>query len=139
MPKIPVLLLVALAASAPAVRAQAKPRPDSLALARQATIWFYTARFDSLIAHHDAHSRADSTLAARYAQQLAFLTQRAGTDVQVLEEKFVRRNGQPQYWRTAVFTDLDEPLLIRWVVVDGAIAGMGMGPLSQAPPIDPPE
>lgn len=137
MPKIPILLVIAVAVSAPALRAQAKPRPDSLALARQATIWFYTAQFDSLIAHHEAQSRGDSTLAARYAQQLAFLTERAGTEVIVLDEKFVRRGGQPQYWRTATFTDFAEPLLIRWVVVDGQIAGMGMGPLSQAPPIDP--
>lgn len=137
MPKVPSLLLIALAVCSPALSAQAQSRPDSLALARQATIWFYTAQFDSLIAHHDAASRADSTLPSKYARQLGFLTERAGTEVIVLDEKFVRRNGQPQYWRTARFTDFAEPLLIRWVIVDGEIAGMGMGPASQAPPIDP--
>ena len=137
MPKTPVLLILALAVCAPALRAQATFRPDSLLLARKATIWFYTARFDSLIAHHDSAARADSTLSSRYTQQLMFLTERAGTETEVLEEKFVRRNGQPQYWRTARFTDFAEPLLIRWVIVAGEIAGMGMGPLSQAPPIDP--
>lgn len=138
MSKTPVLLIIALAVWSPALRAQAPPRSDSLTLARQFTAWFYTGQFDSLIAHHSPAGRADTTLPARLAQRLAFLTDRAGTEVQVLEEKFVMRNGEPQYWRTATFSDFSEPILFRWVIRRGEITGMGMGPLSDAPPIDPP-
>lgn len=138
MPKTAVLFVIALAVWSPVVRAQARPRPDSLTLARQFTAWFYTAQFDSLIAHYSPEGRADTTLPAKLAERLAFLTERAGTEVQVLEEKFVMRNGEPQYWRTAKFSDFPEPILFRWVITRGEIAGMGMGPLSDAPPIDPP-
>lgn len=121
-----------------ALALQAPQRPDSLALARQFTVWFYTGQLDSLMAHHPAEAR-DSTLRQRLAQRFEELTLRAGTETAVIEEKFVMRNGRPQYWRTARFSEFPEPLLIRWVINEkGEIAGMGMGPLSQAPPIDPP-
>jgi hypothetical protein len=66
------------------------------------------------------------------------LAVRAGTETAVLEEKFVKRNGRTQYWRTARFSDFPEPILLRWVIdAEGKITGLGLGPLSQAPPIDP--
>ncbi len=62
---------------------------------------------------------------------------RAGSETEVIEERFRMRKGRPQYWRTARFTDLDQPLLIRFVIDDaGLIAGVGFGPASQAPPTD---
>ena len=68
------------------------------------------------------------------------LSVRAGTEVAVLEEKFVMRNQRPQYWRTAKFTNFPEPILLRWVInPQGEIVGLGLGPLSQAPPIDKPQ
>ncbi|HEV8264718.1 MAG TPA: hypothetical protein VGQ06_07190 [Gemmatimonadales bacterium] len=130
-------LAVPLEAQSPA--ASASPRPvDSLALARQYTRWFYTGQVDSLMAHHPAAQRGDSAIRAELEARVSQLALRAGTEVQVLEEKFVRRNGRPQYWRTARFTDFSEPILLRWVInPSGEIVGMGLGPLSQAPPIDP--
>jgi hypothetical protein len=63
---------------------------------------------------------------------------RAGNEVSVIEEKFITRNGARQYWRTAKMDILEEPFLLRWVISpEGKIAGIGMGPASQAPPIDP--
>ena len=116
------------------------PRPDSLALARRFTAWFYTGQFDSLMAHHPVEARRDSAVRRRLQQDLDDLSARAGTETAVIEEKFVLRNGRPQYWRTARFSDFAEPLLIRWVINgNGEIVGMGLGPLSQAPPIDPPK
>jgi len=118
----------------------AQARPDSLALARRFTAWFYGGQFDSLMAHHPVASRGDSTLRSSMAQRFEQLTVRAGTETAVIEEKFVMRNGRPQYWRTARFSDLAEPILLRWVIDgNGEITGMGLGPLSQAPPIDPPK
>lgn len=115
------------------------PRPDSLALARKFTTWFYTAQFDSLIAHASP-DRQDSTARRRYQENLDQLTLRAGTEVEVIEEKFAMRNGRPQYWRTAKFSNFPEPIVLRWVIDGkGELVGMGLSPLSQAPPIDPPK
>jgi hypothetical protein len=130
-------LLAALALVPAGLGAQA--RPDSLALARRYTAWFYAGQFDSLMAHQPAASRGDSTVRSNLARQFEQLTVRAGTETAVIEEKFVMRNGRPQYWRTARFSDFAEPILLRWVIDgNGEITGMGLGPLSQAPPIDPP-
>jgi len=115
------------------------PRPDSLTLARKFTTWFYTGQIDSLLAHSPA-DRQDSTARRRYQENLDQLTVRAGTEVEVIEEKFAMRNGRPQYWRTAKFSNFPEPILLRWVIDGkGELVGMGLGPLSQAPPIDPPK
>ena len=128
-----VLPVLALLQAAPAPQ-----RPDSLALARQYTVWFYTGEVDSLIKHHPADAQRDTTLRRRITARMEELAVRAGTETAVIEEKFVKRNGATQYWRSAKFTDFAEPLLLRWVMhPDGTIGGMGMGPLSQAPPIDP--
>lgn len=129
-----VLPVLALFQAAPA----APRHPDSLALARQYTVWFYTGEVDSLIAHYSTESRRDTTLRHDITAQMEQLALRAGTETAVIEEKFVKRNGRTQYWRTAKFTDFGEPILLRWVInPDGTIGGMGLGPRSQAPPIDP--
>jgi hypothetical protein len=76
--------------------------------------------------------------AAELQRGLEELTARAGLESEVLEEKFVRRNGMTQYWRTGTYTVFEEPVLFRWAFnKQGQIAGMGYGPASQAPPIDP--
>ena len=130
------LLFVALLLQAP--QASQAPKRDTLALARQFTVWLYTGQVDSLFAHHPADAQRDTTLRQRIRASVDQLALRAGTETAVIEEKFVKRNGRTQYWRTAKFSDFGEPLLVRWVLnTDGTIGGIGMGPLSQAPPIDP--
>ncbi len=129
-------LFVALLLQAP--QASQAPKRDTLALARQFTVWLYTGQVDSLVAHHPADAQRDTTLRQRIRASVDQLALRAGTETSVIEEKFVKRNGRTQYWRTAKFSDFGEPLLVRWVLnPDGTIGGIGMGPLSQAPPIDP--
>jgi hypothetical protein len=110
---------------------------DSFEIARKYTMWFYTAQADSLWAHESAAFREGSSKDEMIAR-LAEVTARAGTEVQLLEEKFITRNGKRQYWRTAKFTTLEEPLMVRWVInAEGQIDGLGLNPKSQAPPIDP--
>jgi hypothetical protein len=142
MPRSVLALATALLVLPLTTHAQAKPpaRPDSLALARQFTAWFYAGELDSLMAHHPAQDRADSTIRQGIQRDIDMLSVRAGTEVSVLEEKFVMRNKRPQYWRTAKFTNMAEPILLRWVInPQGEIIGLGLGPLSQAPPIDRPQ
>ncbi len=138
------LLLVAAASpsalsaqNAPAPKVAENPMSDSLAHARKLTKWFYAAQADSVQLFVRDEDRDQITPSA-VMERLAQLTARAGTEVEVIEEKFVKRNGDTQYWRTAKFTLMQEPMLIRWALnPKGQIIGQGMGPLSSAPPIDP--
>lgn len=145
-------LSLALAAAAP-LRAQSAPSApqqqsapkkavmpaDSIEIGRRFSVWLYTARFDSLIAHAPADQRKDSLqMQHQYEQILVDLTARAGTETEVVSEKFVRRLGKPQYWRTAKFSNMNEPMLVRWVIgPNGEALGLGLGPASEAPPTDP--
>ena len=133
-----VLAACSLAAAAASAHAQTALPADSLELARKYTQWFYTGRADSLVAHHDEASRKMLGAGERLQTMLLELTARAGTETEVLEEKFVTRNGRRQYWRTAKFSQFAEPVLLRWVLTPrGELAGIGLGPKSQAPPVDP--
>lgn len=109
---------------------------DSLAHARKLTEWFFTAQHDSVLPHFATDGESMTT--AELQNRLEQLTSRAGLESEVLEEKFVKRNGLTQYWRTGKYTVFEEPVLFRWAFdKQGRIAGMGVGPASQAPPIDP--
>jgi hypothetical protein len=140
------LMVSASAASAQATPATATTRPappaalpaDSFDLARKYTKWFYEQQVDSLVAHHSPEGRKAADLPARLLNSTKELAERAGKEVWVTDERFITRNGQRQYWRTATFSGFNEPLLIRWVMnPKGEITGLGLGPKSDAPPIDP--
>jgi hypothetical protein len=134
----PLAPAAATAQAAPAAARYTLPK-DSMELARKYTKWLYEAQFDSIKAHHPESQRNDPNLLPGLAARLEQIVARAGTEVEVVEEKFVWRNGRRQYWRTAKFTNLSEPLLLRWVMgPKGEIEGHGASPLSMAPPIDPP-
>jgi hypothetical protein len=130
-------------AQAAVTPAAGKPKPlplpaDSFDLARKYTKWFYERQVDSLVAHHVQELRQQPGLGARISGSIDELSTRAGKELWVTDERFVTRNGQRQYWRTATFSDFPEPLLFRWVITPaGEISGLGMGPRSQAPAIDP--
>ena len=133
------LITVATAAMAQQPAASKPMAIDSMALARKWTKWFYDGSVDSLIAAHPAAARTPElkeSLDRNYLQ----LTSVGGAEVSVIEEKFIRRNGNTQYWRTANFTEFKaEPLMLRWAVnKNWEIIGIGLNPASQAPPIDKP-
>jgi len=121
----------------PALSAQTAMPVDSLAHARHLTDLFFSGKQDSVLAHFDSEGRAQMSV-AELQDRLEELAGRAGLESEVLEEKFVKRNGMTQYWRTGKYTLYEEPILFRWAFnKQGEIAGMGVGPASQAPPIDP--
>jgi len=126
------------ATARPALPAPAALPPDSFDLARKYTKWFYDQQVDSLVAHHSPDGRKDAELPARLFKSYKGLTEHAGKEVWVTDERFITRNGQRQYWRTATFSAFAEPVLVRWVMnATGEITGLGLGPKSDAPPIDP--
>jgi len=124
------------ASLAPGV-ARAQAPVDSLALARQYTTWLYAGEADSLLAHSTEETRNEEGARDRLFQLSKMISDRAGSELEVSEETWKLRNGDCQYWRTAQFSAIEEPLLIRWVLdSQGRIAGFGAGPYTQAPPVE---
>lgn len=110
---------------------------DSMEIGRRLTQWMYTAQADSVISLMDADTRAHVSKAEilENSRQLAL---RVGSETKLIEEKYITRNGNRQYWRVASFSNFAEPVVIRFVITPkGELIGMGMNPLSKAPPIDP--
>lgn len=126
----------ATAASAPAPAVHPRVGNET-ELGRKYTEWFYTAQFDSLWTHMSDDTKKGLGQVSELGKMLDQVFVHAGEETKVIEERVVMRNGNPQYWRTASFSMMAEPLMIRWVIVNGEIWGVGMNPASQAPPIDP--
>jgi hypothetical protein len=130
---LPALCLVLGAGGASAQEAP----PDTLALARQYTTWLYFGAADSLVAHSSARAREGFATVTGFGERTAMILERAGMEVDVLEETWKLRNGNCQYWRTANFSGMDEPLLVRWVLNErGEIEGLGLGPAMAAPQVE---
>jgi hypothetical protein len=107
-------------------------------LGRKYALWIYTVQTDSVIAHMDSASRGQPGLAKNIEDGAAQLAMSAGSEESVIEEKFITRNGNRQYWRKAKFSIAPEPMVIRIVMnAKGEMMGLGMNPASQTPPIDP--
>ncbi len=122
------------------LRAQtATPLSDAefLKLGKQYTTWFFNGDADSLLAHMVPESRTGVGGMAGLYEARDKVTEHAGSELLVLEEKMTRRHGHPQFWHAGQFSTLDEPLVIRWVMEDdGRIMGVGLGPRSQTPAPD---
>lgn len=125
---------------APAVQPQGSiesPMKDSLAHARRLVRLWNAGEVDSLLAWVAPQDRERITR-DRVLGMITDLAARVGEEQAVVEEKFVKRNGQTQYWRTARYAFATEPMLFRWAFdPQGHVVGQGFGPASQAPAIDP--
>ena len=111
---------------------------DSLEIARRYAGFVWASQIDSIFAHSPANARTAEGRAA-FENTMAQVAARAGTEASVITEHWVRRNGNRQYWRTVRMTDYtNEPIVLRIVILPtGEGGGMGLGPLSQVPPVDP--
>ena len=122
---------------APAAAPQQLPA-DSIAIARKYATWFLSYQADSLFAHLPPEDRQRLGSVADMNDQMMRFAAQAGTETQLVEERWVRRNGKRQYWRKAAYSISPEPILLRLVILpDGALGGIGLGPASQPPPIEP--
>lgn len=62
-----------------------------------------------------------------------------GSQEEVVSQRYWMRHGKPQFWHTAIFSNMDEPFVFRLVIEpDGKISGMGINPESQNPEVDDP-
>ncbi len=132
-----IVLVLGVAGLAPAAARGQEASVDSLALARQYTTWLYAGQGDSLAAHATSEAAESMGGVAGLSQVADVLAEHAGTELEVYEETWKRRNGACQYWRVAGFSGVDEPVVLRWVLDrEGRITGLGIGPESQTPPVE---
>jgi hypothetical protein len=119
------------------LRAQSPLPNDSLEIGRRYVKWFLTSEVDSLVAHMSERTLAALGGRDGLTTQMVQVAARAGQTGSVVEERFAWRNGQRQYWHAVNTTMLGEPLLVRIVIApNGEMTGLGLGPLSGAPPVD---
>lgn len=128
-------VLAPLAAAAPL--AAQDMAMDTMAVGRQATVWFLDGQMDSLWAMMTPEFQESTGSIDAMYDRLDQVSVRAGSEIVVIEESIRMRNGQPQYWRVAEFDLIPEPLLLRWVISpDGKVSGQGLGLASQPPKTD---
>jgi hypothetical protein len=131
-----IVTLALLVAASPA-GAQDAFKQDSLAYARKVAAWLYSGQADSLFANHSVDVRSRLRNSQALQDPIDELKTRAGAEEEVLAERFVKRKGRTQYWRTARFSRFQEPLLLRFAFnKQGEIVGIGFAPESQAPLVD---
>ncbi|MDH3732470.1 MAG: hypothetical protein OEU54_03010 [Gemmatimonadota bacterium] len=120
------------------IAAHAQDAPvDSLALARQYTSWLYAGEADSLVASSTESAREGFSTHSRWTQYAEQISRMAGEEVAVLEESWKLRNGDCQYYRLAAFSDMEDFMVVRWIITkEGRIGGVGVGPAEQTPPFD---
>ena len=117
--------------------AQSRLPDDSLAIGRRYATWFLSSQIDSLAANMSPASLNGLGGRDGLAQRMAEIAARAGQVTGVVEERFVWRNGQRQYWHVVNTTGVSEPVAVRIVLsVKGEMIGFGVNPLSSVPPID---
>jgi len=130
--------LAAVVAGTPLCAQQARLPADSMEIGQQYTKWFLAYEADSLWSRMTPEMQERNGDIDHLIELMDQVALQVGTEVEVLEERYVTRNGKPQFWHTGRFSELAEPIQIRWVIEpDGRISGAGVNPASQAPAIDP--
>ena len=129
---------LALAVALPLSAQEARLPADSMEIGQKYTKWFLAYEADSLWSHMTPEMQERNGGIEHLVDMMDQVALQVGTEVEVLEERYVTRNGKAQFWHTGLFSELAEPIQIRWVIEpDGKISGAGINPASQAPPVDP--
>jgi hypothetical protein len=92
---------------------------DSMEIGLKYTKWFLAYEADSLWSHMTPEMRERNGGIDHLVDMMDQVALQVGTEVEVLEERYVTRNGKRQFWHT------------------GRLSGAGINPASQAPPVDP--
>lgn len=118
---------------------QVQPLPrDSTALARRFSELLLRGTGDSLAPRLSSRLIDRTEIVSELSQLSAAISERAGNEVAVLEERWVWRNRQRQYWRFMSMSNFSDLLVLRLIVnPDGKISGWGVNPASQLPETDP--
>ena len=129
---------LALAVAMPLSAQETRLPADSMEIGQKYTEWLLAYEADSLWSHMTPEMQERNGGTDHLVNMMDQVALQVGTEVEVLEERYVTRNGKPQFWHTGRFSEVAEPIQIRWVIEpDGKISGAGINPASQAPPVDP--
>jgi hypothetical protein len=126
-------------AAAPApVKLTAEQESQMMALGKTYTRWFLAGAVDSLAAVFDAKLLERVNGVAGINEMVQQISEKAGFPTKVIAEKLTYRNGLPQYWYEAEFSEFaPEPVVIRWLLTpEGKVIGSGINPKSAAPKPD---
>lgn len=112
---------------------------DSMELGATYVDWMLDYRADSLWAHFNDGMRENLGSVGDLKDRLGGLFQQIGDHRRMISQRYWMRDGKPQFWHTAEFSAMPEPVVIRFVIEpDGAISGLGINPQSQNPVVDDP-
>ena len=117
-----------------------EPMPaDSMEIGMKYAGWLIDYRADSLWAHLSDGSKERLGSIGDFRDQMGQIFRQIGNQERVVSQRYWMRNGDHQFWHTAEFGNIDEPVVIRFVIApDGTITGLGINPQSQNPPVDDP-
>ena len=112
---------------------------DSMALGARYIDWILDYRADSLWAHFSEDMKENFGSVGDFLDRMGELHGQIGIQERVVSQRYWMRNGKPQFWHTAEFSQVEEPVVLRLVIEpDGVISGIGFNPESQNPPVDDP-
>ena len=107
------------------------------------------ARYMEMILNYDAedlHGNFTEELKENFGtpdvimDRMMGLFDQIGSQEEVVSQRYWMRNGKPQFWHTAIFSEMDEPFVFRFVIEpDGKISGIGINPESNNPEVDDPD
>ncbi len=141
------LLIIAAAAplaaqdEAPAVTPEGPHLPaDSMELGAKYMEYILNYESEDLYEALTADLKENLGSAADIFDRMGMLFEQVGSQERVISQRYWMRNGKPQYWHTAEFSNLDEPMVFRFVIEpDGRISGIGVNAESENPPVDDPD
>jgi hypothetical protein len=122
------------AAPAPAKPFTAEETTRYMEVGKRATGYFFDGHADSLLALMTPETQEGVGGIDGIRQMMDQIAERAGMLLEVVDQKMTRREGRPQFWWEANFSEFTaEPLVMRWVFTeDGMIRGAGINPKSAA-------
>lgn len=126
-------------AAAPApVKLTAEQEARMTALGKTYTRWFFAGAADSLATAFAPDMLKSVEGVAGITAMMERMSERIGQPSKVLVEKMTYRNGMPQFWYEAEFSEFaDEAVVVRWVFnAEGKVIGSGINPKSRAPAPD---
>lgn len=113
---------------------------DSMELGAKYIDWILDYRADSLWARFSDEMKENFGSVGDFLDRMGDLQMQIGTQNRVVSQRYWMRNGKPQFWHTAEFSEVNEPVVLRLVIEpDGTISGIGFNPESQNPPVDDPD
>lgn len=121
-------------AAAPAKPFTAEESAHYMDLGKQAVGYFFDGQADSLLAMMNTESQERVGGVDGVRQMMDTIGERAGMILEVVDQKMTRRNGRPQFWYEAIFSEFEqEPLVFRYIFdEEGLIRGVGVTPKSAA-------